>query len=108
MAAQELIDQVKANLPEDASADNWDDTFIGSMLDSGLSVTKVTLAFWSSRVGKLSTVVDVTESGSSRQLSNLFNQAKQMYEIWLAKSNLEDNPVPTGRSRIRFHKMTRV
>ena len=108
MAAQELIDQVNANLPDDASDDNWDDTFIGSMLDSGLSVTKVTLAFWSSRVGKLSTVVDVTESGSSRQLSNLFNQAKAMYDIWLAKANLEDNPVPTTRSSIRFHKMTRV
>lgn len=108
MAEQGLIDQVKANIPEDASEDNWDDTFIGSMLDSGLSVTKVTLAFWSSRVAKLSMVVDVSESGSSRQLSNLFNQAKAVYDLWLEKSKLEDNPIVTTRSRIAFHKATRV
>lgn len=108
MAEQDVIDQVKANISDDASDDGWDDNFIGAQLDAGASVTKVTLAFWGARVGKLADVVDVTENGSSRQLSNLFNQAKVLYDLWLDKSKLEDNPIPVTRSRIAFHKMTRV
>ena len=108
MAQQDDIDQVKSNLPDDAEGDGWNDTLIGGMLDTGLSIIKTTLAFWNARVAKLSVVVDVTESGSSRQLSNLFNQAKSVRDMWLEQSNLEDNPVVTTRSRISFHKATRV
>lgn len=108
MATDSDIAAVKANLPDDADSDGWDDTLIGTMLDTGLSVVKTTLAFWNNRVAKLSTVVDVSESGSSRQLSNLFTQAKQVRDMWLEQSTLEDNPIPTTRSQIVFHKLKRV
>ena len=108
MADQLSIDQVKANIPDDATEDGWDDTFIGNLIDSGVSITKVTLAFWTSRVGKLSTVIDVSESGSSRSLSRLFDQAKVAYDAWLEKSKLEDNPPPPTRYRAAFHKLKRV
>ena len=107
MADQLSIDQVKNNLPDDPG-EGWSDTAIDALLDSGLSVTKVTLAFWTGRVAKYSTLVDVSESGSSRQLSTLFRQAKEAYDMWLEKSKLEDNPTPTTRFRIGFHKLKRV
>ena len=108
MAAEADIALVVKNIPEDASADGWNDVYIGTLLDTGLSVTKVTLSFWASRVAKYSTLIDVSESGSSRQLSALFNQAKTAYDMWLDKSKLEDNPIPTGRSSVRFHTLKRV
>jgi hypothetical protein len=108
MADMGSIDSVLANLPADASEDGWDTNRIGLLLDTGLSVAKVTLSFWAGRVAKLSTVVDVSESGSSRQLSNLFNQAKTAYDLWLEKSKLEDNPVIPNRYRAAFHKLNRV
>lgn len=108
MAEQDAIDAVKVNLPADAGEDGFDDVFIGSLLDGGISNTKITLSFWAARVGKLSTVVDVTENGSSRQLSNLFNQAKTAYDLWFERNRLEDNPPPVTRSNIRFHTATRV
>lgn len=108
MADQTQIDLVKANIPDDAIDDGWTDEFIGQLLDGGISITKVTLSFWAARVGKYAAVVDVTENGSSRQLSNLFNQAKIAYDLWLDKSKLEDNPIPETRSHIAFHKATRV
>lgn len=109
MAHQLVIDQVKANIPDDAIEDNWTDEFIGGLLDSGASISRVTLAFWRGRVAKLSGVVDVTESGSSRQLSNLFNQAKTAYDMWLDAVKLEDAPTPLPlRPSIAFHKLKRV
>lgn len=106
MADAADITLVKSNLADDS--DDWDDNTIGSMLDSGMSTTKVILSFWSGRVAKYANVVDVSESGSSRQLSGLFNQAKTMYDLWNEKSKLEDNPVVVTRSRVRFHKLKRV
>ena len=108
MADQSVIDQVKANIPSDAAEDDWTDEFIGGLLDSGASISRVTLSFWQSRVAKLSTVVDVSESGSSRQLSNLFNQAKIAYDMWLEAVKLEDRPPLPQRPSIAFHKLKRV
>lgn len=108
MADQSVIDQVKANIPSDAAEDDWTDEFIGGLLDSGASIAKVTLSFWQSRVAKLSTVVDVSESGSSRQLSNLFNQAKIAYDMWLDTVKLEERPPLPQRPSIAFHKLKRV
>lgn len=107
MADAAAIAEVRANIPDDAG-DDWNDTAIGLLLDSGLSVTKVTLSFWAGRVAKYSTLVDVSESGSSRQLSNKFNQAKTVYDMWLDRSKLEDNPPVVTRSRIAFHTLKRV
>lgn len=108
MADEADIALVKQNIPGDATEDGWDETHIGTLLDSGLSVTKTTLAFWAGRVAKYSTLVDVSESGSSRQLSRLFDQAKQTYDMWAERSKVEDNPPPPTRSQVRFHKLKRV
>ncbi len=108
MADAGVVAEVKRNIADDADGDGWNDTLIGSLLDSGTSVTKVTLAFWESRVAKLSTIVDVSESGSSRQLGTLFDKAKIARDMWLDKSKLEDNPEPERRYRAGFHSLKRV
>lgn len=108
MATEETLAAVKINIPDDADADGWDDAYIGTLLDAGLSITKTTLAFWAARVGKYANLVDISEAGSSRSLSQLFNQAQAMHQIWLDKSKLEDNPVPETRSRAAFHTLKRV
>lgn len=107
MASQTDVDAVKSNLPDDAG-DGWTDSAIGALLDSGLSVVKVTLAFWASRVAKYSALVDVAESGSSRNLSQLFQQAKTTHDMWLARSKAEDDMASGAtRNRIRFHTAVR-
>lgn len=110
MADQGNIDLVKNSIPDDSAEDGWDDTFIGTLLDSGISVSKVTLAFWSGRVGKLSTAIDVSEAGSSRSLSRLFDQAKIAYDMWLEKTKAEDALVipPDTRRHATMGKMNRV
>lgn len=108
MALEADVISVKNNIPDDAEADGWDDDYISGLLDAGLTVTKATLSFWTARVGKYASLVDVSESGSSRQLSQLFTQAKETYQIWLDKSKLEDNPPVEVRTRARFHTLKRV
>lgn len=108
MADQSQIDLVKVNLPDDLD-ENWSDIAIGALLDSGLSITKVTLSFWASRVAKYSSLVDVSESGSSRSLSALFSQAKTAYDMWFEKSKAEDDLASgVSRHRVAFHKAKRV
>ena len=108
MATEADILSVKANIPDNVEDDGWDDDRIGILLDAGLSIIKVTLAFWSSRVGKYANMVDVSEASSTRQISQLFTQAQATYQIWLDRSKLEDNPPPATRNSIRFHKLKRV
>ena len=108
MATEADILSVQNNIPDDASEDGWDEDYIGGLLDAGLTVTKATLSFWSGRVGKYAALVDISESGSSRSLSQLFTQAKEAYQLWLEASKLEDNPTPTARYRASFHTLKRV
>lgn len=109
MATAEDIQAVKLNLPPGYDVNLWSDDAIGALLDGGTSITKVVLSFWAGQVAKYSAVVDVSENGSSRSMSNLFSQAKDMYEIWLNKSKAEDDATnEVGRQRIRFHKAKRV
>ena len=107
MADEATIAAVKANIA-DNPGDAWSDAAIEALLDSGLSVTKVTLQFWASRVAKYSTAIDVSENGSSRSLSTLFQQAKEAYDMWLQRSKDEENPEVPNRFRVAFHKAKRV
>lgn len=90
MASQIDIDAVKSEMPDQS---NWTDAaidaFLGALLDGGLSVAKVTLAFWASQVAKYSAVLDATESGTSNHLGQLFDQAKATHDIWLERVKAE-------------------
>lgn len=112
MADQGTVDAVLANLPEEADEFGVNAQSVGILLDSGLSETKATLASWRSIAAKTSTAVDISESGSSRSLSTLFENAARMVEIWQARADAEDKLATvdpaSGKARARIHTAVRV
>ena len=93
MADESQIAEVLDLLPEDS---DWDSQKIGEYLDGDRSVPEVLLLFWRSRASKFSTALDVSESGSSRSLSRLYDNAKAMMDYWedqiqIAKDKFEED-----------------
>jgi hypothetical protein len=111
VADQAVIDAVLLDLADEAVELGFDSTIIGTMLDAGVTQTKVTLAGWYAIAGKMTTDLDISESGSSRSFGSLFDKARQMIEVWQKKADAEDdltNSDSTGKARARIHTAVRV
>jgi hypothetical protein len=108
MADQAVIDAVKTELPDEASDFGFDDTLIGSLLDSGLSKNKTILAAWRGIAAKTAMFTDVSESGSQRNLSVLNQNAREMVTYWQAQVDREDAQAGTfQKQRFASHTLTR-
>lgn len=109
--AQTDLDTVKDNLPPEAASAGWDDSKITDLLAAGLTTSRVVLSWWSQRAAQTANFVNVSESGSSRSLSDVHKQAMAMLKWWTDKVQVEENPpepeVEVHR-RISFHRATRV
>lgn len=95
MADQSVIDAVTVQLPDIAVSIGVDDSFVGSLLDSGLSQIKTLLTCWRVISGKTSTMTDVSESGSSRNMSVINTNARQQVTYYQMLSDREDNAAGT-------------
>lgn len=108
MADAAAIAAVKAELPDEVASFGFDDVLIGSLLDSGLSQSKTILTAWRGIAAKTATFTDVNESGSSRNLSILNGNARDMITYWQAQVDRED--AATGvlaKARFASHTITR-
>lgn len=104
MAEQTDIDNVKLNLPTwTAELTQWDDTFIGTVLDNnGTNIFKTVYQFWLQRVGDLSALTDVTDAGASRPLSQTYQHALDMLNYWDKVSG--QNATSVGKIKRRYHR----
>jgi hypothetical protein len=111
MAQQTDIDAVKVQLPDPTilATFNIDDTAIGLLLDSGNTRSQTILAVWRAIAGKTATYTDISESGSSRNMTALNANAREMCSLWQAQVDKEMNSAGTELIR-RFvsHPATRV
>lgn len=110
MADEAVVATILAGFPEQAASLGIDAALVGTLLDSGLSITKTNLALWRNFAGKVATLVDVTESGSSRQNGVLFDRAKQMIDYWTQQVTVEDTLAGTipPRAHGASHRSVRV
>lgn len=104
VAIMEVID----NLPTDSG---WDETKVALYLDKPLSVKRTLLAFWTSRAAQSANYVNISESGSSRDLATIHKNAVAMVDYWQKAAEVEETPTDQNGEtvgRIMFHKATRV
>jgi hypothetical protein len=78
MATQDELDALHrvANIP--ASDATYTDTLLASYIDSSSSIEAAAARIWRERAALLAGMVDTTESGSSRKLSDLHKNALGM------------------------------
>lgn len=111
MADQALIDEVKELLPADAAGQGWDDARIGNDLDAGKTKAAILAHYWDYRASYTATLVSVSESGSSRDLSTIHKNAVALAKYWHDMVAAETQaPVDElgVRRRVAFHRATRV
>ena len=112
MADEAAVAAILAELPDEADLFGVDASSVGILLDSGLSQNKATLATWRTVAAKSSTMANVSESGSSRDLGRIFDNAIRMIEHYQARVDAEDKLATvdpaTGKARGRTHTAVRV
>lgn len=107
MADAALVENVKLHLPDEPA---WDDSKIGSILDSGSSVAATVAMYYSNRMANTAKYVDVNESGSVRSLSVIWQHYSDMYDKWQARADRETEleDTETQRRGITFGKISRT
>lgn len=109
MADQADIENVKDLLPAEAETEGWDDAKIAVYLDGDRTVFQVVQTYWESKSSKLYAMIDVSESGSSRSLSKIYENAKGQAEYWRDRAQTEKDEIEKeAGGRIAFHRITRV
>lgn len=103
MASQATIDQVKLNLPSWADdITSWDEDAIAAALDSNnqnpLAVTRL---FWLQRVGDLTAITDISDSGGARPLSQTYQHALDMFKYWDTVAGFQATSVGKIKRRYR-------
>lgn len=86
--------------------DDYNNDVLNEMIDSlDGSVNAAAASIWRRKAASYSSLVDVSESGSSRSMSQLFKQAKEMamYFQGLADAETAEVAIPTvsGRTRVK-------
>ena len=102
-----LLDDVKELMPP--GLEGWSDSRIQILIDEGNSKAKILSQAWNIQATKTSTLVDVSESGSTRSISTIHKNAVEMAKYWADQAAKEDdNSADGNKSRSRTHKAVRV
>lgn len=104
------LEDVKNNLPPEASTQGWTDPKLQGMVDAGTSLNRIMMTYWSSRAATTAKLVNVSESGSSRSLADIHKNALDMLKYWtdLARREEDAEVVPPSQRPIAFRRITRV
>lgn len=81
MATAVEIEEVRGYVSEPNETDDWSDVIVGGYIDRATSATPLLEAaadIWAAKAGKYVALVNVSESGSSRQLGSLMDNALKM------------------------------
>lgn len=78
MASPEQIAALRQLINEPDDTNGWTDDSLGGLIDSGLTLNGAAGSVWNIKAGQYSSLVDVSESGSSRKLGDLHKNALAM------------------------------
>lgn len=109
MAEQEEIAEVQEKLggAETAELYEYDAAKIESLLDGGYTQNAIAAQFWEARHAATAEFIDISESGSSRGLSAVTKNARDLAAMYRARANEENPPVIIRRRGLRAHKLGR-
>lgn len=112
MADIEQIEQVQKLLGPDAESGGWNEVTINTALDAGRSANYIAAKWWAQRAAETAHLIDISESGTSRPLSVIHRNAKEMaatYRTLAAEEEVTpDLPTSTVRRGRRSVQIKRV
>jgi hypothetical protein len=95
MATQQEIDRLrKMVLPTTLT-----DEELGAIFDASKNINEAASYVWQTKASQYSTLVNVSESGSSRSMGQMFEHALKMAQ-YFGGSDVDTGPEAGGRTRI--------
>lgn len=95
MASQSEIDRLRSRTGE--TIENLPDDAAGDLIDEhGLDAATVIVL--QDRAARLSSFVDVTDTGTSRKMSQAFDQVQKLLDYWEDQAGVKKN---VGAARVR-------
>lgn len=105
MATSDQVAEVRENTNE-PTADPYTDSEIGQLIDALGSVNLASAAIWSRKAASYVEVVDTTEAGASRKLSDLYDRAVKEAARWKAAEEEEAEADTRGRAKVHLIQRT--
>jgi len=78
MATAVEVSELRGLIAEPDESNGWTDEKLSSLIDAGDTLNTVAASIWTTKAATFATLVNVSESGSSRNLSDLHKQALSM------------------------------
>jgi hypothetical protein len=82
MATEGQILTLRQMVNEDDECGGWDDEKLAAAIDGTDTLNAAAAQVWYLKAGQYASLVDVSESGSSRKLSDLRKNATEMGELY--------------------------
>lgn len=95
MATREQVAQLRL-LTDYTAVDPYDDAQLAAMIDAS-SVDSVAARLWEEKASKAATMVNISESGSSRSMGDIHKNALNMAAYFKKKVQDAETPVDEGR-----------
>lgn len=113
MATDDQVAAVKLLLPSEDNQTTlgveWDDATVSQVFDLNATVSKTVRAYWNAVLANTAMYMDVSESGSSRTLSQPWRNAWEMVQRWdrlVTEEEAKDKRDVTGS--VTFGRIKRV
>lgn len=78
MATAAEVNALRLLIAEPDDSNGWTDQKLSALLDAGATQNAIASEIWTSKAATFAGLVDVSESGSSRKLSDMHKQALAM------------------------------
>lgn len=103
MATPDEIALLRQKIQEPNNADPYTDDFLSTLIDT-YGIDGAAGQVWEVKAASVAKLVDITEGGSSRKMSQVFTQYTELAKQYSSK----DETDPTGYTAPRTRKITRV
>lgn len=107
MATTEQIAAVRDMIGEPDDTNGWTDDKIAEFIDTTKSLRFAASDIWASKASKFSNLVDISESGSSRKMSGLLDNALKLAKAFRDGELAEDGGVDPLANRPRTRAIVR-
>lgn len=94
MATAAQISEVRDYVGEPAGSTTWTDVAIGAYIDRGPTPLHAAAAIWGAKAAAYADQVNVSESGSSRSLGSLIDNALRMASYYEQRATVAQNSPP--------------
>ena len=96
MATSAQIMALRLMVGEPDDTDPWTDAVLSDIIDAAADMNAAALAVWEGKAAASAGFVDTTESGSTRRMSQVFDQATKMAAYY--RGNVSPATEPTDLS----------